>query len=94
MSNVDKWKVIKYIAFAVIALMFVVLVAQYVNLGKLSSENNRLNAELVSKTEELASKEQQQENISQNYDQFVEDEAKEKYNMKNNDEQVIEAKNY
>ena len=94
MSSVDKWKVVKYIAFAIIALMFVVIVVQYVNLGGLSRENTRLSNELNSVSQELASKEQQKEDIEKNYNQFVEDEAKEKYDMKNNDEQVVEAKNY
>lgn len=92
MSSVDKWKVIKYIAFAIIALMFVVLVVQYVNLGRLSRENARLNGELNTVSQELSDKEQKKEEITNKYSQFVEDEAKEKYGMKNNDESVVEAK--
>ena len=92
MSSVDKWKVVKYIAFAIIALMFVVLVVQYVNLGGLSRENARLSSELNSVSQELASKEQKWEEISNKRDQFVEDEAKEKYDMKHQDEDVIQAK--
>lgn len=92
MSSVDKWKVIKYIAFAIIALMFVVLVVQYVNLGGLSRKNARLSSELNSVSQELANKEQKKEEIEKNYNQFVEDEAKEKYDMKHQDEDVIQAK--
>lgn len=92
MSSVDKWKVIKYIAFAIIALMFVVLVVQYVNLGRLSRENARLNGELNTVSQELSDKEQKKEEITNKYSQYVEDEAKEKYGMKNNDESVVEAK--
>lgn len=92
MSSVDKWKVVKYIAFAIIALMFVVLVVQYVNLGGLSRKNARLSSELNSVSQELAGKEQKKEEIEKNYNQFVEDEAKEKYDMKNQNEDVIQAK--
>lgn len=92
MSSVDKWKVVKYIAFAIIALMFVVLVVQYVNLGGLSRENTRLSNELNSVSQELANKEQKKEEIEKNYNQYVEDEAKEKYDMKHQDEDVIQAK--
>ena len=92
MSSVDKWKVVKYIAFAIIVLMFVVLVVQYVNLGGLSRENARLSSELNSVSQELAGKEQKKEEIEKNYNQFVEDEAKEKYDMKNQNEDVIKAK--
>ena len=92
MSSVDKWKVVKYIAFAVIALMFVVLVVQYVNLGGLSRENVRLSSELNTVSQELNNKEQKKEEIEKNYNQYVEDEAKEKYDMKNQDEDVVQAK--
>lgn len=92
MSSVDKWKVVKYIAFAIIVLMLVVIVTQYVNLGALSREDARLSRELNSVSQELSVKEQKKEDIENNYNQYIEDEAKEKYDMKYQDEQVIQAK--
>lgn len=92
MTNLDKWKVVKYIAFAVIVLMSVVLVIQFVNLAKLQNENWELSQEYQTMQQELADKTAYKQELENN-PAYVQDTAKEKYNMKNSNEEVIVAEN-
>ncbi len=92
MTNFDKWKVIKYIAFSFIALMFVVLTIQFVNLAKLNSENNSKTNQINQLTQELQEKSEFEESLRNSYDRFVEKTAKEDLNMKYSDEEVIVGK--
>lgn len=92
MTNLDKWKVAKYIAFAVIVLMSVVLVIQFVNLSKLQKENWELNQEYQTMQQELADKTAYKQELENN-PSYVQDTAKEKYNMKNSNEEIVVAEN-
>lgn len=92
MTNLDKWKVVKYIAFAIIVLMSVVLVIQFVNLSKLQKESWKLNQEYQTMQQELADKTAYKQELENN-PSYVQDTAKEKYNMKNSNEEVIVAEN-
>lgn len=93
MTNFDKWKVVKYIAIAFIALMTVVLTIQFVNLAKLSRENYSTTSEIATLTEELQQKTEFEQSLKSNYDGYVEQKAKENLNMKNPNEEVVVGKN-
>lgn len=92
MTSVDKWKVIKYIAFAVIFLMAVVLIIQFINLAKLQNESNALNSSIKQMEQELQDK-TDYKNSLENNPSYIEDTAKGKFNMKYKDEDVLVGQN-
>ena len=83
------WNFIKYLALAVIAVLTVVLFAQFIQLAKLKNENQNLNNELNNSTQNYNSLQQKQDDLNENYTSFATDQAKEEYNMKGNGEEVI-----
>lgn len=93
MTELDKWKVVKYIAFAFIALMTVVLTIQFVNLAKLNRENYSTTSEINTLNEELQQKTEFEQTLKANYEGYVEEQAKENLNMKNPNEEVVIGKN-
>ena len=71
--------------------MLIVLLAQYISLAKLNKEKILLENQLI----DAQTEQQEKEKLLEYYgtDEFIEDQAKENFNMKNKDEEVIIAKN-
>lgn len=90
--NTKLWNIIKYIAISIIAIMFIILTVQFVSLGSLNNKNNTLSKELEDLSNQYIQKQETKNNLENNYSQFVEDECKEKYDMKNEKEEVLVAK--
>ena len=86
-ENSRIWKFLKYLSFTIIAIMAVVLLAQYINLAVLNGKNDSLQNSLQTDINTLEQKEKLLEDIST--DQFIEDQAKENLGMKDDDEEVI-----
>lgn len=93
MTEQNKWKVVKYIAFAFISLMAVVLTVQFINLAKLNRENYSTTNEISTLTEELQQKTEFEQSLKANYEGYVEEKAKENLNMKNSNEEVVVGRN-
>ena len=89
-ENSRIWKFLKYLSFTIIAIMAVVLLAQYINLAVLNGKNDSLQNSLQTDINTLEQKEKLLEDIST--DQFIEDQAKENLGMKDDDEEVIIGK--
>lgn len=89
MQNSRIWIFLKYLSFVVIIVMAIVLIAQYINLAQLNGKNNNLLNDLNVATNELEQKQQTKTNLENNYNEFVEDQAKENLNMKDENEEVI-----
>lgn len=87
--NTKVWKLIKYIALSIIAITFVILLVQFISLGSLNNKGNELNKEYNNLSTEYAQKLETKNNLENNYSQFIEDECKEKYDMKNQNEEVL-----
>ena len=90
--NTKLWNIIKYIAISIIAIMFIILTVQFVSLGSLNNKNNSLSKELEDLSNQYIQKQETKNNLENNYSQFVEDECKEKYDMKNEKEEVLVAR--
>ena len=90
--NTKVWNIIKYIAISIIAIMFIILTVQFVSLGSLNNKNNTLSKELEDLSNQYIQKQETKNNLENNYSQFVEDECKEKYDMKNEKEEVLVAR--
>lgn len=90
--NTKLWNIIKYIAISIIAIMFIILTVQFVSLGSLNNKNNTLSKELEDLSNQYIQKQETKNNLENNYSQFVEDECKEKYDMKNEKEEVLVAR--
>ena len=90
--NTKLWNIIKYIAISIIAIMFIILTVQFVSLGSLNNKNNTLSKELEDLSNQYIQKQVTKNNLENNYSQFVEDECKEKYDMKNEKEEVLVVK--
>ncbi len=90
--NTKLWNIIKYIAISIIAIMFIILTVQFVSLGSLNNKNNTLSKELEDLSNQYIQKQETKNNLENNYSQFVEDECKEKYDMKNEKEEVLVVK--
>lgn len=73
--------------------MSVVLLVQYISLAGLNQTNDNLNTKYASNEQELNQKNDYLEQLTNNYDQYVEDYQKENGNMQNSGEQVIVPKN-
>ena len=85
------WNFLKYLSYAIIAIFVVVLFVQFVELSKLNREKQSLNRELSTATQEYQNKQQLQSELDKNYSSYATDQAKEEYDMKNNNEEVIVA---
>lgn len=72
--------------------MFIILTVQFVSLGSLNNKNNTLSKELEDLSNQYIQKQETKNNLENNYSQFVEDECKEKYDMKNEKEEVLVAR--
>ena len=90
--NTKLWNIIKDIAISIIAIMFIILTVQFVSLGSLNNKNNTLSKELEDLSNQYIQKQETKNNLENNYSQFVEDECKEKYDMKNEKEEVLVVK--
>lgn len=86
------WQFVKYLAFVIMSILSIVLIAQYIQLNKINNQNKDLNNQLNVVSRELSEKEKMKSDISENYNEFVEDKCKEEYNMKKDNEEVIIGK--
>ena len=85
------WTFLKYLSFAIIAIFVVVLFAQFIELSKLNRENQSLNHELETTSQEYQDKQNLEADLNENYSSYATDQAKEEYDMKNISEEVIVA---
>lgn len=86
------WIFIKYLAYSIIAILGIVLLVQYINLAQLTHTNSSLIQQANSLQQEYNQKSDLESDLEENYNQYIEDEAKENQNMKNENEEVIVGK--
>lgn len=83
------WIVLKYVIIGVISLLFVVLAVQLISIANLRRSNSNLSGELNSTLTEREQKQNQLDELQNNFDKFVEDQAKENLNMAGENEEVL-----
>ncbi len=74
-------KAIKYTVMCVFLVLVILVITQYIKMATLSAQQNTLSTELEQLEEQKSNEEARQENLEDNYSQFVEDYAKEYLNM-------------
>jgi cell division protein FtsB len=82
---------IKYGLILVFVVVFVVLITQYIVIGNLKSQHNAISDQLSALEQELAEKEEELDSIENNYEQYVEDYAKENLDMSHDGETVFKG---
>lgn len=76
----------------ILCIFAVILLSQYITLNNLNNKNDKLNQEyaiLVKQNEDLS---KQKTEIESNYDEFIADVARDKYNLTEDDEILINKK--
>lgn len=80
---------IKYGILILFLVIFAVLIGQYIVLGNLRSKQNTQTQILTETQQDLQDKQDEKDSILNNYNQYVEDYAKENLNMAGENETVF-----
>ena len=82
-------KVIKISISILFVVFFAILLGQYITMAQLSAKQSKLNDELNSKAEQYQILNDEYENISNNYDEYVTDYSRDNFNYVEDDEILI-----
>lgn len=76
----------------ILCVFAVILLSQYITLGNLNATNDKLNAELATLVKQDTELTNQKQEIDENYDEYVTDVARDKYDYTKEDEILINKK--
>ena len=78
-KQINKQTIINFTIILAFAVIFIVLLAQYISIAQLNSRKAKLDAELKSTTGQYKKLNDEYQNISDNYDDYVESYVRDNY---------------